>query len=273
MILRHHLVFVLLLASCAAPNAQPLATSLDSTSVQLCAEMPLWTLSTDKATYSDRPVAEMMKGLGYVVGRDLVSLSPDAARHLCALREGPLQPGDSVIRLLRMPLWEYQGRAYAIRLQVSGRRTELTSRALAVCRHDSLFAAAPREWVPETGDTIYHLGEVEVPGEVEFELIKPVSRKLFREVLSYLESTGFWESTGHIPNLDAYSNYVEVQLGDRYKALHYPYFSYRQPPIEKLIDEAELNGLGCPTANGPSLVREEWLIDEPKMSSLRKDAP
>lgn len=269
------LLLVVLLASCATPDARLLAEPLDPALVQICATTPLWALSEDGAFYSDSSVAGLVEDLGYVVGPDLTSLSPDAARNLCALKEAPLQPGDSVIRLLRIPPWDWQGRAYAIRLQVSGRRTELTSRVLAVCRYDSLFNAAPREWVPEIGDTVYYLGEVEVPGEVEHELIKPVSRKLFREVLSYLDSTGFWESTGHIPNLDAYSNYVEVQLGDRYKALHYPYFSYRQPPLENLIYEAELDGVECPTAvgSGRPLVREEWRIDEPKMSALWRGAP
>lgn len=204
---------VLILAACVGPpDSEPLGDRLSSDASAVCGSTSYWTQGADSTSFDQSGARDLTLAMGYALGDGLNALGPHEALTLCALAEPPLEAGDNVIRILRLPSFPWMGPAYVVRIERRHERTELTSRT-AICQHDSLLALADRTFDEETGDSIFYLPDAQGPGSVGNESRRPVPRRLFDDALRYLEETGFWESEGHIPGIDGYTSYVEVQTG------------------------------------------------------------
>jgi len=230
----------------------------------LCAEAPLrFTVESgdDFANRASSNVRELVTGLGFEIGASLTSLRFEDAQTLCALREPPLESGDSVIRLVRRPSFPIHGRAYVVRIQSEGRATEVVAKVLALCRYDSLLTNSPRAW--DGRDTVILLPDLTSPGAIEFESHRRVPRTLFRETLAFLEQKQIWSSSGGIGPPDGHPAFVEVQLGDRYKVVHLPTILTFDTGFFNLIRESGLVEAACPSEKPGAEVDLDWLVDDP----------
>lgn len=185
-------------------------------------------------------------------------LATSTALVLCALAEGPLVPGDSVIRFVRQPPWESLGRTYSIRLEARGRHAILAARILALCRHDSLWRNAPREFDDASGDTVIRIPDLLPPGNIDYGEVRLVARSLFDELVGSLEERGFWDWEEPVPSPDGYRSFLEVQLGDRYRKHEIDAVTGGVPL--RLISETALAEVACPDED--AAVPVGWLKDE-----------
>lgn len=251
------------LACTGSGRPSPLGRELADSVSQRCADAPLAFTVARGDTAAERVAAEtadLVRGLGFEVDSaySFTELSPSDAQTLCAFGEAPLAPGDSVVRLVRRPSFPVYGRSFIVRIEARGRETELAAKVLALCLLDSLQAVSPKVW--DGRDTLIMLPDLTIPGRIEFETRVRVRRRLFRDVVDYLDKKKFWTSKGVLAVPDAKPTFLEAQLGEQHRVLQLPNFFAIDAPLFRLVEEAGLLEARCDGT--PGTEDYQWLVDD-----------